>query len=519
MASRGDLVAECAQQLRSSSYEFEVLLGASVTGVWQAFGRLVARQLRQRKGVSLQQLGKFGFYKAQTCVMAAAPVFLLADRFASTYGIVWRYRSSPAPLTATAEVNMAALGSDAGLGSDQTRRTLEAILAFVGMKLKGGDYAGRLTLQGVGSFTLDGKALSFTFDASLLRSITQSDQVDIPPPSAVFRKSSSGVLDSLRKKAVQLDARKGHGGSEESMMQRSLSVDSALLAPSKLKRKHRLKALDHNDDFAALDHRDSGQSLDKQGKNDFDDEKKKKTAKETRRHHRKHRQELGDLIPGENNCNAESAPLNGRQILPRFLIPEPRVPHEVLKARPNHDEVMQAAFQREVTNIEQAKRTDDQFNDTLATRQRVVQIRDLQKRAEQSVARRELNAFLNNQIEEKRSRSRQKSTSDRCDYREIKILPLEREVSDEMKRSEKQKLNQRLNEQVAAKDALKRDRRALDQAESAYFISKLKLQDDVDSHERAERKRVEKEALLAGWSQQKAIHAQKKTLQVHIRQV
>lgn len=193
------------------------------------------------------------------------------------------------------------------------------------------------------------------------------------------------------------------------------------------------------------------------------------------------------MVPSDNNCNPESVPLNGRQILPRFLIPEPRVPHQVLKARPDHEEVMQAAFQREVANIEQAKRVDDQFNDMMATRQRVVQIRDLQKRAEQSVARRELNALLNNQIEEKRSRSRQKSASGRDDYRDIKILPLEREMSDEMKRAEKQKLNQRLNEQVAAKDALKRDRRALDQVESAYFISKLKLQDDVDRHELAER--------------------------------
>lgn len=189
MASRGDLLAECAQQLRSSSYEFEVLLGASVTSVWQAFGRLVARQLSQRKGVSLQQLGKFGFYKAPTCNMAGAPVFLLADRFASTYGVVWRHRSSPAPLTATADVHMAALGSDAGLGSDQTRRTLDAILAFVGKKLQGGDYAGRLTLQGVGSFALDGKALSFTFDSTLLRSITQSDQVEIPRPPQCLGKA------------------------------------------------------------------------------------------------------------------------------------------------------------------------------------------------------------------------------------------------------------------------------------------------------------------------------------------
>ncbi|GMF12589.1 unnamed protein product [Phytophthora lilii] len=509
MANRGDLLAECAQHLRSSSFEYEVLLGASVNAVWQALGRHVTRQLNQRKGVSLQQLGRFGFYKAQTSMLPAAPVFLVADRFASTYGVVWRHRSPPAPLTATAEVNMAALGNDAGLGSDQARRALNAILTFIGKKLQDGESAGRLLLAGVGSFTLDGKALSFTFEPSLLRAITQSDQIDIPPPSAIFRKSSTGgTIDSLRKKAFQLDTRKRHGNRENSTLQRSLSLDGALQPPSKSN--HQLQVLG---DFAASHPKDVDRHK-MDVRNHHNDNRK---DKERKRHRHKHRQELQDST---DNNNVEAVPLNGRQILPRFLIPEPRVPPEVLKARPNHDQVMQAAFQREVANIEQAKRADDQFNDTLATRQRVVQIRDLQKRAEQAVARRELNSFLNNQIEEKRSRSRQKSasaTTDRCDYREIKILPLEHEVSDEAKRAEKQKLNQRLNEQVAAKAALKKDRRTLDQAESAYFVSKLKMQEDIDRQELAERKRSEKEALLAGWSQQKAVRAQKKTLKVHLR--
>ncbi|GMF21395.1 unnamed protein product [Phytophthora fragariaefolia] len=513
MASRGDLLAECAQHLRSSGYEFEVLLGASVASVWQAFGRLVARQLNQRKGVSLQHLGKFGFYKAQTCLMAGAPVFLLADRFASRYGVVWRHRSSPAPLTATAEVNVAALGNDAGLGSDQTRRALDAILTFVGRKLQSGEYAGRLSLQGVGSFAIDGRALSFTFDASLLRAITQNEQVEIQPPSAIFRKSSTGTLDTLRKKAL-LEARKSSRNAEKTTLQRSISVDSALQVPSK--RVHHLNALAHKDGLTTLPHQDIDQDEQDRGEADG-----KRVNKGNRRNHRKRRQELIDSPSTDGyRDNNEAVPINGRQILPRFLIPEPRVPHAVANARPNHDEVMQAAFQREVANIEQAKRSDDDFNDNLATRQRVVQIRDLQKRAEQSIARRALNAFLNNQIEEKRSRSRQKSASGssaRCKYRDIKILPLEPEISDEMKRAEKQKLRQRLNEQVAAKAALKKDRRALDQAESAYFISKLKIQDDVDRCELAERKRVDKDALLAGWGQQKAIRAQRDTLQVHLR--
>ncbi|KAG3118941.1 hypothetical protein PI124_g11574 [Phytophthora idaei] len=490
MSSKGDLLAECAQQLRSSRFEFEVLLGASLTSVWQALGRHVARQLSQRKGVSLQQLGKFGFYKAQTSMIPGPPVFLLADRFTSTYDVVWRHRSSPAPLTATAEISMATLGNEAGIGSDQTRRSLDAIVAFVGKKLQVGGRASRLTLPGVGTFSLDGKALSFTFDSSLLRLITQSDQVEIPLPSAIFKKSATGSTSVLlRKKALQLN----HRGGENTVLQRSMSLDGSLQATGKSK--HHLKAIgsnivSHGDDFAAPNHR--------RGHDQNNDNPKKEKRRQC-------------LMPSDSP-NTEVVSLNGRQILPRFLIPETP---EMLKTRPAHEQVMQAAYQREVTNIQQAKRLDEQFNDMQASRQRVVQIQDLQKRAEQSVARRELNAYLNSQIEEKRRLTRLKSAS--TDHREIKILPLERETSDEMKRVEKQKLNQRLNEQVAAKAALKKDRRTLDQAETAYYISKLKIQDDIDRHELTERKRIEKDTLLAGWSQQKVLRAQKRTLEVHIR--
>ncbi|KAF4322598.1 hypothetical protein JM18_003004 [Phytophthora kernoviae] len=166
----------------------------------------------------------------------------------------------------------------------------------------------------------------------------------------------------------------------------------------------------------------------------------------------------------------------------------------MLNARPQSDQVMQAAFQREMANLEQAKRMDDEHSQMLVIRQRA--------------------------IKEKRYRARQKAASadhDRCCYGDIKILPLEAEISDETRQAEKQKLNQRLNEQVAAKVALKKDRRALDQAESAYFISKLMLQEENERQEMAERKRVEKETMLAGWSQQKAIQAQKKALKVHIK--
>ncbi|KAL4111342.1 hypothetical protein PRIC1_003023 [Phytophthora ramorum] len=497
----GDLLAECALQLRASSFDFEVLLGASVTSVWQALGRHVSRQLTHRKGVSLQQLGKFGFYKVQSSMQP--PVFLLADRFASTYGVVWRHRPPPAPLTATAEANMSALGNDVGLGSDQTRRALDAILTFIGKKLQGGESAGRLVLPGVGSFSLDGRALSFTFDASLLRGITQSDHVETPPPSAIFKRSA---LDNMRRKTMQLDTHRTHDKGEGPLLQRSISLDGVLQAQSSSKH-HATSALHLHQTSkhdAAVNHRGGDHDV-----TDVDHLNGKKQEKEKKRHRHRHRQELDETIPVDS-INTEPVSLNGRQILPRFLIPEPRIPLKVLKARRNHDQVVQAAFQREVANIEQAKRVDDDFNDMLVTRQRVVQIHDLQKRAEQSVARRELNAFLSNQIEEKRSRSRQKSAST---YRDVKILPLGCEISDGTRRAEKQKLNQRLNEQVAAKAALKKDRRSLDQAESAYFISKLKMQDEIDQHEQAERKCADKEALLVEWSQQKAIRAQKKTLQ------
>ncbi|RLN92839.1 hypothetical protein BBJ28_00014234 [Nothophytophthora sp. Chile5] len=509
----GDLLAECSQQLRASSFEYETLLGASVGSVWQALGRHVVRQLTLRKGVTVPQLGKFGFYKTQTSTLPAPPVFLLADRFASTYGVVCRQQPPPAPLTATAEVNMAALGSDAGLGHEQTRRTLEAVMAFVGGKLRGGDGIGRLALTGVGNFQLDGRTLIFTFDRSFLRALMTSANSDVAPQPAIHkaRHGAVGAASSLRRKGMPLSAGDAAGLNKSPAVRRCASLDGTLQASGDSSCQHRGSVLGVN--VASQGHQLASchlQSVDASEKEEGAVPNSEKTK--TKKHHRDHRRKT-DASSLDHSSSADTMLTKDLQILPRFLLPEPRVPVGAVQEHAQHKRAMQTAFEHEITRMAEVKRTDDQQNDMLAVRQRAVQLRDLQLRAEKTVARRDLNAFLNNQIEEKKQRARRSAAAaanDRCDYRNIKILPLASDISDDLRRLEKQKLSQRLHDQVAAKAALKKDRRALDQAEAAYFISKLTLQTESERQELIEQKRVEKEALVAGWNQQKAIVAQKK---------
>lgn len=202
------------------------------------------------------------------------------------------------------------------------------------------------------------------------------------------------------------------------------------------------------------------------------------------------------------------------RILPRFLIPDPSIPVKSSHSRVNHDLVMQAAFEREKARLAEVKQENDRFKRELESRQRATQLETLQQRAEKIVGQRSLNAFLNSQIGNKHERRRQQSTSieSTVDPDSVSILPRDRALSGDAKQEQKQKLNKRLNDQVAAKAALKRDRRVVDQAEMAYFISQLDAQALKETEAKLAHKQSSKQELLADWTQQLQLRALQKEL-------
>lgn len=193
-----DVVADCAQTLRGSAFEFEQLLGACIERLWLVVGRAIERNLQARKGVNIPALGKLGFYKEQP---TAPPVFLLADRFASSYGISWRQRPPPAPLTATSDINMAVLGNEAGIPREQAQQALDYLIAFIGKKLQKGTASGRLSAGAVGGFSFDGKALSFTFDAGFVRRISREGRDSGETLARGRGQSSAANLSSVERQA------------------------------------------------------------------------------------------------------------------------------------------------------------------------------------------------------------------------------------------------------------------------------------------------------------------------------
>lgn len=179
-----DIAAECAQALRGSTFEYEQLIGTSIERVWLGISRAVERNLLSRKGVSIPGLGKLGFYKDPP----HSPVFLLSDRFLQSHrGASWKQKPPHVPLGATIELNMAVIGSEVGLARDQTHQSLEELLRFMGRRLQSGSASSKLVIGAVGSFSLEGKSISFSFDLGFTKNLAQIQQQGRKPTESPIK--------------------------------------------------------------------------------------------------------------------------------------------------------------------------------------------------------------------------------------------------------------------------------------------------------------------------------------------
>lgn len=210
---RDAILSECTQHLRESSYEYEQLLGSSVDAVWQAISAHVERQLTMKKGVNIAVFGKFTFLRDS---QPPVPVFILAERFVNTYGVAWK-RPPPALLAPAVDVNMSSIGNEIGLLKEQTLRTLEALVAFLGAKLQKACALGRLRVGNVGFVCFEGRALSFAFNPGFTKSISQQSSSNRSSNAA--GSETGGLLDLRSQTSKQA-------------MRRSMSVDHVILSMS-----------------------------------------------------------------------------------------------------------------------------------------------------------------------------------------------------------------------------------------------------------------------------------------------
>lgn len=485
-----DIVTECAQTLRGSSFEYEQLLGTSVERVWHGVARSVERSLLAKRGISVPGLGKFGFYKD----LPHALVFLLADRFLQSHsGVSWRNKPPPAPLAVVSDLSMAVLGSEVGLARDQTQQSLDELLRFIGRKLGSGSASGRLVVGGVGSFTFEGRALSFGFDPSFVKRASGGQGRKEPP-------AVEASLASSHRRPKE----KTSSGNIKQALQRSASLDGQL-------------AVDPTSGLSGSGgvHTRSAMEI---GLEDNKAAQSRISMKKKRHHHKHHHDSQSAGRPSSAKKDTTSAISDSSdpvpRILPRFLLPEPSVPVKSRHSRANHDLVTQAAFERENARLAGLQQQNDRYNREFEARQQATQLQTLQQRAEKIVGQRSLNKFLNYQIGDKHERQRQHSASLEAavDPGSVTVLPRDHTLSEDAKREQKQKLSKRLNTQVAAKAALKRDSRVVDQAEMAYFISQLDAQTRKEAEETLAHKRTAKQELLADWTQQLQLRALQKEL-------
>ncbi|TMW69319.1 hypothetical protein Poli38472_001475 [Pythium oligandrum] len=475
MASNG-LLRECVQQLKSSKHDYEKVLGGSVEVVWQSVSSAIERHLRLKKGVGVPGLGKFSFIRD---FQPLTPVFLLNDRFISSYGVSWK-RPPPSLVIPIAELNMSVLGSEAGLPKDQVAQTLDAVCAFVGGRLQKGSASGRIPVGNVGFFQCEGKNLQFVFDPSFVKSLVQSSN-DAKPN---VKPAADPIKPTVQPNSVA--------------NRTSIAMTDAIGSISQLS-------------LSRLVNEEPDSSSDKSS----DQKNDKRDHHRHHKHKHRHSKSTPHLPLSTQSDTQTSTSTQSQQILPRFLMLDPlRAPPRHLTSDSKYARVQDSAYERETEDVKNRVARSAHEVEEIARRTKAAQLRYLQTKAEKSVLEREMNAFLHGQMEFKRNAKQQEDArrSSAMEYDAVKILPRDPIVTAAQRREVKLKLRRRLNDQVALKDDLAKQKRAVDQAESAYFLSKLQLHAAHEQEERAERQRIEREALVAGWTQQLAVRAQHEQL-------
>ncbi|DAZ97201.1 TPA: hypothetical protein N0F65_003832 [Lagenidium giganteum] len=503
-----DILAECAEHLRKSPFDYQQLLSAHVTRVWNGLVLQVERQMIVRRGTGIPGLGRFAFLRN---AQPLQPVFILADRFIHSYGASWR-RPPPALLTPTVDVNVGVLANDIGLPKGETQSTLDAILEWIGTKVRKGKAHDRLRVGRVGCFSFDGNAVAFAFDPTFAKEVAAVGAINprgkdtattITNNGAIVPSSSAPALLPLQSNNTNARAAIDRDNTPKALMQPSTTTIS------------------FGDD--AVSHARAMQD-------------NNRTKAEHARHDRHHRRPSHGSLErsfavvdnGSDSCNDDNNHNNevpARQLLPRFLIAQKRVPESVQAMRdvqaPAHDAVMQRAYQQQMEKLDQQFQATAAMDAEIARRSEAVQLRKLQDRAENAIRQRDLNAFLNEQIQQKRHRTKHKfvplalsstiaeqyaaSVAESAEYTSATIVPHDSPAHAEEKQRQKEKLRSHLNEQVAMKATLRKDKRVIEQAETAYFVEKLAQQNDLEQRERAELQRRDRDMLLTTWGQQRAL--------------
>jgi hypothetical protein len=221
----------------------------------------------------------------------------------------------------------------------------------------------------------------------------------------------------------------------------------------------------------------------------------------------RHSKSTGQLpVPTATTSVEPKSGNSSGQILPRFMLPDPsRSPSKLVYDKQSTSLQQTFEFKREELQLQQAaiaKQDAEIQRRTNATRLRCVQ-----ERAEKTVNQRELDAFLNRQIEFKHSEQKRLAAVDAAstNFDAVRVLPRDPIVTREQRQAAKLKLRGRLHDQVALKDSLAKQRRNVDRAESAYFLTKVAEQGDREREQRDELRRLTREALTTGWQQQRAI--------------
>lgn len=538
----GDLIRVCQQELAQSDFQYQRMISQRLPAVWSAVGRIIDRGCETTRGTGIPGFAKWSFIRD-----TKQPVFTLCEAFVRRNKVEFR-RPPPAVQQMSYDISSSSIASEGSVPADQVKATLEAIVEYVGDKLRQKTASGRIKVGSVGHLVFEGNRVSFRYSKNILSRINNLEPKKAEP-MILARKASSSVpkkkglsladlnLDSastiphpsdleLQNANLKLiDEKEQKRKVQLAKEVEDVDLNLANLKAANIKEKKRqLEEQRRKREWASKQKRQAEQNrlkelarseenlkekagiyfpfrssedaaVERQQKDN--DYRTKLDAQKMQSDAEKFARESSDRPQDATLIKSTSAP-----ILPRFLLPD-RGPGGLKFMSEKQENVVELAYKRYANEKEAEKTNMEKATKELNQRREIAEKRHWQAHVVKQRSQASVYSDLNKQVAEKHQRNRIERANRRMEIgANGRAFPVEK-VKDRVKEAEAQSfLCAGLDYQIREKRHEKERQKIVQLEEEKYFLDSVKHQLGLERYAAKEKKRMNQLALVADWDRQ-----------------
>lgn len=539
----GDLIRVCQQELAQSDFQYQRMISQRLPAVWSAVGRIIDGGCETTRGIGIPGFAKWSFVRD-----TKQPVFTLCEAFVRRNKVEFR-RPPPAVQQMSYDISASSIANEVNVPTDQVKATLEAIVEYVGDKLRQKTASGRIKVGSVGHLIFESNRVSFRYSKNILSRI-KSREPKKTEPMILTRSASASASKKKGLSLVDLNL-----DSESAIPHPSdLELQNAnlkLIDEKEQKRKDQLaKEIEDVDlnlaNLKAANIKEKKRLLEEQRRKRELANKQKRQAEQNRlrelaQMEENSKEKAGIYFPFRSSEDAAAerqqkdkdyrAKLDAEKkqhdpegfarkcsvrpqdatlikstsapILPRFLLPD-RGPGGLKFMSEKQENVVELAYKRYANEKEAEVAKMEKETKELNQRREIAEKRHWKNHVMKQRTQANVYSDLSKQVAEKRQRNRIEKANRRMEIgANGRAFPVEK-VQDRAKKAEAQSfLCAGLDYQIREKRHEKERQKIVELEEEKYFLDSVKHQLGLERYAAKEKKRVNQLALMADWDRQK----------------